>query len=312
MKFKNLNSKDYQFIRGMYASELLSKKEVQRSIATHYGVHPRTVRKWANQLGINTMNAASDQKILVYDIETSRVEVKAWWTGKTYINHKQLKSEPRIISISYKWLGSDEVGSVKWDKNHCDKQLMIDFLKVYNEADMLIGQNNDGFDNKWIRTRAAKHGLFVNVQLPSFDLYKEAKRLFRLPSYSMAYMAKYFGVTLKQSHEGIHMWDMIEEGTLAEQKEYLQKMIDYNVGDIVTTEELYIILRKYMGHKVHFGVNNGKMKYTCPNCGSEHVKLFKTSYTAAGTPKRNMMCTEDDCGVQYKISNRDYFHYLNR
>jgi len=311
MKFKQLDMKDYAFIRGMYASKLLSKKEVQEAVAKHYGIHPRTVRKWANKLGINTMNAAEDQKILVYDIETSRVEVKAWGTGKTYINHGQLRSETRIISIAYKWLGQDEVNWVKWDmKTHDDRQLMVDFLKIYNEADMLIGQNNDRFDNKLVRTRAAKHGLFVNVLLPSFDLYKEAKRVFRLQSYSMAYMAKFFGVTLKQSHEGIYMWDMIEDGTPAQQKEYIKKMIDYNVGDIVTTEELYVVLRKYLGHKVHFGVANGKQKYTCPNCGSEHVSLFQTSYTAAGTPKRNMVC--GDCDVQYKISNRDYFHYLNR
>ena len=77
------------------------------------------------------------------------------------------------------------------------------FLKEYNKASMIIGQNNNSFDNKLINTRAAKHRLFVDRYVKSFDIYRMAKRYFRLPSFSMAYMAQYFGLTLKQSHEGI-------------------------------------------------------------------------------------------------------------
>ena len=65
---------------------------------------------------------------------------------------------------------------------------------------MVIGQNNDRFDNRWVNARAAKHNLFVNTFIKSFDIMKQTKRLFRLPSYSMAYIAKFFGLTLKQSH----------------------------------------------------------------------------------------------------------------
>ena len=187
---------------------------------------------------------------------------------------------------------------------------MTKFLKEYNKASMVIGQNNNSFDNKWINTRAAKHGLHITRFVKSFDIYRMAKRYFRLPSFSMAYMAKYFGLTLKQSHEGIFMWDMIEEGTPAEQKEYLKKMVDYNKGDIVTTEELYLTLRTYFGTVTNKAVQGGLPKWCCPVSGSSNVKLLKTIFTEQGTVQRILFC--EDSRHQYKVNNKTYMDFLQR
>ena len=249
-------------------------------------------------------------RVMIYDIETSRVSAKIWSTGKQYVNHTSLTSHTKIISIAWKWLGDDDVHWVKWDKKHCDKKLMKEFLKEYNKADMVIGQNNNSFDNKLVATRAAYHRLFVNKFIKSFDIYRQAKSVFRLASYSMAYMAKYFGLTLKQSHEGIHMWDMIENGTKEEQKEYLKKMIDYNVGDIITTEELYLTLLPYLKPVMSTAVQLGNPSWACPVSGSTNVKLYRTTWTAAGTIQRIMYCKESN--IQYKISNSNYNKFLQR
>jgi len=247
-------------------------------------------------------------RVMVYDIETSLVDVQCFWTGEQYINHKQVKSEPRIITVAWKWLGEDKVNYLTWDKQHSDKKLMSEFLDEYNQADMVIGVNNDKFDNKWINTRAAKYSMFVNTQIKSFDLQKQCRRIFRMPSYSMDYTAKFFNVVHKQSHEGIIMWEKIQKGTPKEQKEYLKKMVDYNIGDILTTEAILHRLRPYMGNKLHFGVLKGGEKYSCPECGSLDLDLVKTSVTVGGTIQRLMKCNVD--GVQFKLSNREYFKYL--
>ena len=294
----------------LYASSL-PKKEVQETLAKEFGVIPRTVRKFAKELGINTYGGVMpNDKIMVYDIETSRLEFTGWWTGKQYVNHKQLRSEPRIISIAWKWVGADKVYHLTWDKDHCDKAMMEKFLKEYNKASMVIGQNNNSFDNKWINTRAAKHKLHITRFVKSFDIYRMAKRYFRLPSYSMAYMAEYFGLTLKQSHEGIHMWDMIEYGTPKEQKEYLGKMVEYNKGDIVTTEELYLTLKTYFGSVTNKAVQEGKPRWACPVSGSTNVRLLKTIFTEMGTVQRILFC--EDSRHQYKVSNRTYIAFLER
>ena len=314
MKFKNLKKSDREFIRTTYL-QADSKWKAQRILSEAFDVSDRSIRTWTNLLGISgdgvtEFEGTRKAKIMIYDIETSRVSAKVWWTGKQYINHKSLKSEPAIISISYKWLGEDKIHAFTWDENHCDKQLMIDFLDVYNEADMLIGQNNDRFDNRWVNARAMKHNLYVNLNVKSFDIMKQTKRLFRLPSYSMDYITKYLNVENKLTHEGMHMWDMIEDGNKSQQKEYLQKMVDYNVGDIVSTEAMYTRLRKYMGHKMHIGVLQGSEAWTSPSDGTKNVTLLRVTTSVAGTLQYIMQSNTD--GVTYKLSNRLYQHYLEQ
>lgn len=308
MKYSDLSKEDKAVIVAAYNRES-SKANTQSNLASMFGVTTRTVRNWANSLGLTGVELSSDFKIMIYDIETSRVTAKVWWTGKQYVGHKQLTEEPKIISISWKWLGEDKIHALTWDKNHCDKKMVTKFMKEYNSADMVIGQNNDRFDNRWINARAMKHGLHFNTFVKSFDIMKQTKRLFRLPSYSMDYITKFLNVENKQTHEGIHMWDMIQDGNKKQQKEYLQKMVDYNVGDIVSTEAMYVKLRKYMNHKVHFGVLDGKPKYSSPSDGTLDVKLLRVSSTPAGTLQYIMQSNTDN--TQYKISHSAYLQFLN-
>ena len=309
MTLKQLTDADKELIRVAYRRED-SKKNIQEQLAGIFGVNVRTIRTWAKELGLVDAHTVSSQyRVMIYDIETSRVEAKVWWTGKQYVGHKQLTSEPKIISISWKWLGEDTIHALTWDTDHCDKQLVSDFMTEYNKADMIVGQNNDRFDNRWLNARAMKHGIHFNTFVKSFDIMKQTKRLFRLPSYSMDYITKFLNVENKQTHEGIKMWDMIQDGNPAQQKEYLQKMVDYNVGDIVSTEAMYITLRKYMGHKVHFGVLSGLPKYTSPSDGTMDIFLMKTTCTPNGNIQRIMQSNTD--GVQFKISNQCYMRFLN-
>ena len=309
MNFKQLTEVDKELVKLTYRRED-SKSKAQNQLASIFGVTTRTVRNWAKDLGLTGDNTTTDSfRVMIYDIETSRVNAKVWWTGKQYVGHKNLTSEPKMISVSWKWLGEDKIHALTWDKDHCDKKMIEEFMVEYNSADMIVGQNNDRFDNRWLNARAMKHGIHFNTFIKSFDIMKQTKRLFRLPSYSMDYITKFLNVENKQTHEGIKMWDMIQEGTKAQQKEYLQKMVDYNVGDIVSTEAMYITLRKYMGHKVHFGVLAGLPKWTSPSDGTTDVFLLRTTCTPNGTIQRIMQSNTD--GVQYKISNGEYMKFFN-
>ena len=250
-----------------------------------------------------------EAKVLIYDLETSRVDAKLWWSGKQYVGHKHIKSEPKIITVAWKWLGDDTVQYLTWDKNHSDKKLVEDFVKIYNQADAIVGVNNDNFDNRWLAARAAKHGVLMSPYVKSFDLQKKAKSVFRLVSYSLDYMTKFFGVSNKLQHEGIEMWDKVEMGTKEEQEEGLKAMVEYNIGDIISTEDLYLVIRKYMKGVTHLGTLTGKPKFTCPECGGDNIELIKTVTTAAGTIQRIMRCKDDD--VTYKISNTEYIRFLD-
>jgi len=315
ISFKDLTPRDKEHITVMYESHKSGNSmfDIQSDLATHFNVTKRTIRNWANRLDLNLMarNVEDPFGVLIYDIETSRVPAMVFWTGKTYITHQQLKDEPKIISISWKWLGEDKVYHVTWDKNHSDEDLMRKFLPIYNSASMVVGYNNDKFDNKWINTRAAKHRLEVNLYVKSFDLYKQARKTLRLPSYSMEYLANYYGVTPKLKHEGIAMWDKIQFGSPAVQKQALKDMVEYNVGDILTTEEIYVEMRKYFGHKTHVGVILGNGRGSCPHCGGNNVEEYNGQYsvTPAGTIQRHMICLDDR--VQFKMSNTNYLKLVD-
>jgi DNA polymerase elongation subunit (family B) len=282
-------------------------------LSEKYAVHRRTIRKWAKrmQLGVRKENVTDPTKILIYDIETPRLRGELWWSGKQFVNGNDIIDEPSIISISWKWFGEDKIHAANWDlKTQDDKEMMKEFLEYYNQAEVVVGINNDRFDNRFINLRAAKHRLDVNTFVRSIDIQKQAKRLFRMPSYSLKYMGAFFGIPLqKQNHEGLVMWQMIQYGTMPERIEYMKKMIAYNVGDIQATEGLLMRLMPFLNLHSHLGVLHGSPKFGCPMCGeTEDIDLNKTTATLAGTIQHIMKCGVD--GVKYKISNTEYLKWL--
>lgn len=252
---------------------------------------------------------ASPPKILTYDIETSFVLARVWGTGKQYVGHDAIQDETQIITVAYKWVGSNKVEYLKWSrKKKSDKKLMKAFLEEYNKADMVIGWNNNSFDNKIVNSRALKHGLEVNTHVKSFDIMRQVKKVFRLPSYSMAYVSKYLGLGGKLQHNGIKMWEDIAWGSKADYKQSMAMMVKYNVQDVALTEEIYFKVRKYLSGVMHAGVLMGKSKMTCPHCGGDHGKLYRTIVTEGGSIQRVMKCKKD--GVKYKVSNAEYLKSL--
>ena len=248
-------------------------------------------------------------KVLTYDIETSFVLARVWGTGKQYVAHDAIQDETQIITVAWKWLGEDKVHYLKWSrKKKNDRKLVTKFLEEYNKADMIIGWNNNSFDNKIVHSRALKWGLDVNTHVKSFDIMRQIKRVFRLPSYSMAYVSRYLGLGGKLQHNGIKMWEDIAWGAKDDYKQSMALMVQYNVQDVALTEEIFFKVRKYLGGVMHFGVMQGKGKLSCPHCGGEDVKLYRTIVTEAGTIQRIMKCKKD--GVKFKVSNSEYLKSL--
>jgi len=267
--------------------------------------------KQAIRQGLSKPRKSKKIRMLTYDIETSLVEAQLWGSGKQYVGHDSIITETQIITVAWKWIGDNEVKHLKWNmKKRNDRELVEEFLKEYNSADMVIGWNNNSFDNKIVHSRAMKYGLEVNTLVKSYDIMRQAKKVFRLPSYSMAYVSRYLGLAGKLSYGGgIKMWKDIQWGTKKSAKKAMKVMIAYNVQDVALTEEIYYKLRPYLGNVIHMGALQGKNKtLTCPHCGGDHIKLHKTSVTAAGTIQRTMVCKDDK--VKFKISNTAYLKQL--
>jgi uncharacterized protein YprB with RNaseH-like and TPR domain len=244
-------------------------------------------------------------KRLFFDIETSPMIVYSWRTGwKLNIGTDNIIKDWRIICISYKWEHEDKVHNLTWDKNQCDKQMLVDFISIMDKADECIAHNGDRFDVKKIRTRCIFHRIPMFPTYKTLDTLKKAKSGFNFNSNRLDYIAKFLGVGAKLEHEGFNMWVKCMEGD----KEALKNMVEYCDMDIIVLEDVYLTMQNYILPNTHAGVINNNLKYSCPNCGSENVELLKNTVTAMGTIKRKMECS--DCGGFHDISNASYMNFL--
>ena len=244
-------------------------------------------------------------KRLFFDIETSPMIVYSWRVGwKLNIGTDNIIEDWKVICISYKWEGEDKVHTLSWDKNQCDKQLLIDFIKIANQADEMVAHNGDRFDIKKIRTKCIYHRIPMFPKYRSLDTLKKAKSGFVFNSNRLDYIAQYLGVGAKLKHEGFNMWVKCMKGD----KQALKDMIMYCEMDVVVLEDVFLVMQNYVINNTHVGSHNGKLKASCPNCGSEDVGLLKNNFTALGTIKRQLECTP--CGNVYETSNSAWRTFL--
>jgi DNA polymerase elongation subunit (family B) len=243
-------------------------------------------------------------KRLFFDIETSPNIGYFWRAGyKLNIGPENIIEERKIICISYKWEHEETIHTLTWDYNLCDKQMLIDFIKVANQADEMIAHNGDRFDIKWIRTRCIYHRVPMMPDYKTLDTLKKAKYGFNFNSNKLDYIAQFLGVGAKVKHSGFQMWKDVMKG----KPEALKEMVEYCEGDIIVLEDVYLTMQNYIKPNTHTGVLNGNLKYSCSLCGSENVELLKNTVTPAGTIKRKMQCS---CNHTFDISNASYMNFL--
>lgn len=251
------------------------------------------------------LNMANPVKRLFFDIETSPMILYSWRTGyKLNIPTDNIIEDWKIICISYKWEHENKVRNLTWDKKQCDKQMLIDFVKIMNKADECVAHNGDRFDIKKIRTRCIYHRIPMFPKYRTLDTLKKAKSGFNFNSNRLDYIAKFLGVGAKLEHEGFSMWVKCLQGD----KKALKEMVKYCDMDIIVLEDVFLTLQNYILNNTHTGVLDGRFKASCPNCGSEDIFLLKNSVTAKGTVKRLIEC--NSCGYDYEISNRAWRNFL--
>lgn len=246
-------------------------------------------------------------KRLFFDIEMSRMEfnLKDWnvkWDRK--LSYDDVVKESEIICISYKWENEDKIHTLDWGDNMSDKELLKQFIPILESADQAIGHNGDRYDIKKIRTRAIYHRLPMAAKLRTLDTLKKSKSGFSFPNNRLDTIAKFLGVGAKIDHEGIKMWDKVENGD----KKALKEMIEYCEMDVQVLEDVYTVMESYITQNLHAGTLNGGRKCDCPSCGSEDVEYTKLIVTSLGTPKRLFTCKT--CLHKYETSNAAFRKFL--
>lgn len=280
----------------------------KKRIARELGLTEWRVRKIVRQAeaGVLVAPCSRTKKRLFYDIETSYNIVKSWRIGyNCTINVDDIIKERAIICVCYKWEGEDTVYSLIWDKGD-DRKLVEDFLKVLNEATEAVGHNIQEFDQKFILTRAAKHGISAHPKYVSYDTYQKAKRHFSFNSNKLDYISKFLGLSGKMQHEGLPMWDAI---VLRNDRSALERMVEYCKADVLVTEAVFEKLRVLTEISTNHASELGKPLYNCPNCAGSNSSYLKPVISKAGVARRLMECL--DCNQKYVISNTQYIDSLD-
>jgi len=230
-------------------------------------------------------------KILLIDIETAPKIAYVWEFYKANISPKQVLTHGHILSYAAKWLGSDDVLYAENRKSN-DKRIVKNICSLLDEADIVIAHNAKKFDIPMINARALVHGISPPSPYKVIDTLISARSSIKLERYSLEYIAQVLGCTPKLTNRkfpGFELW--LE--CLRNNNQAWEELMEYNIQDVRTLEEVYIKLRPWIKNHPNVAIYQELAKPVCPKCGSHHVHFRGNYFTSLGKYKR-IKCL--DCG----------------
>lgn len=250
-------------------------------------------------------------KILLFDIETSLMEVYVWGLYKQFIPHTNIIKDENgndktwyMISWAAKWLFDKKVmgdcvtpeESVKRD----DSRILMSIWDLLNEADIVIAHNGDSFDIRKLNARFLEHEIPAPLPYKSIDTLKVARREFALVSYKQDYLTKHFKLNNKLKTE-FQLWVDCMHGD----EDALKKMAKYNKHDVIGLEEVYLKMRPYMKNHPNIGVL--KEEDVCTVCGSKHLEETDAIYLTSASKFLVYRC--NSCKSPYIRSKKNVSNY---
>jgi hypothetical protein len=226
---------------------------------------------------------ADKYPVVVFDIETLPLSAYVWDVWKQDINPCQVINDWIILGWSAKDFMRGEIRSdiltSREAKKRKDKRVVKSLWEEFNRASILIGQNIVNFDIPKTNTRFLYHGLPPPAPYRTIDTYRILKYNFRFSYNRMDWVNRQLGLTPKVDNEGFPLWIGCGNG----EQEYLDKMAEYNRGDVCSNEELFCVLRPWDNRIPNLGLYYDDMKLHCKNCGSMDLQeLDKMYYTSLG------------------------------
>ena len=235
-------------------------------------------------------------RILLWDIETAPTQAFIWKLWKENIGVNQIIEPGRVLCWSAGWLGEDTVEyNAVWLNGERD---MVEHLhELLEQADAHVTYNGNHFDVPTMNAAFLKYKLPPPAPSKSIDLYQVVKKRFRFLSNRLDYVAKYLGLEGKLDTGGFQLWADVVNGV----PEAQEKMLDYNIQDVVLLEEVYQALFPWIPNLPqagHFHAGG----HVCPACGSDNVQRRGYHRTKVYSYQR-FQCM--DCGSWSRDRKRD-------
>lgn len=271
-----------------------------RQIAAELGISKSGVNDLLNRKALSKKQKdPTKPRILVFDLETSAATVLAFGRNKQFISDDAIVSEGgKILTAAWKWLGEEDVhyyANIDEIVMEDDSSVCAVLWELFEEADAVVAHNALKFDVKVLRTRCLANGYPALPTVKILDTLIMAKKNFRFPTNRLNTLAEYFGFGSKNDTGGISLWRDVQDGD----ENALEKMIDYNVQDVLLLEKVYIALRSY-GHSGstfnHGHYSEGKE--VCPVCGSDSIEPTGRKVSTAVSVFEEVRC--GGCGSVHR------------
>jgi len=184
-------------------------------------------------------------KLVTFDMETSHATVRTFYIGsKVSIPASSVIHPTQIITIQYA-VNNHKPMYLAWDRisnkfegtgNFDDSSMVEDFTTgIYNNSDLILTQNGDGFDHKILVERAKVHKTTPPERsIPSIDILKLSRTSVRPMSHKLDYRSKQQGLGGKHSMRDSDWVDIEERGVSV-----TKKMVPYGLKDITDTYNLF-------------------------------------------------------------------------
>jgi DNA polymerase elongation subunit (family B) len=242
-------------------------------------------------------NSAKLPKILIFDIETSPLEAyvyqKSVW--KANIGPEKIISPWYTITWSAKWLFSDYVMSDRLTSeeatNEDDSRITKSLWNLFDEADILIAHNGDGFDIPNMNTRFLVNGLTPPSPYQRIDTLKVARKEFGFTHNGLDALAGTLGLQGK-IQTNFDLWKRCKRGEDAA----LIEMETYNIQDVRLLEEVYLELRPWIRSHPSAALFIESEEMVCPACGHSHLEQ-RGFYLTQVSKFETYQCQNSKCGA---------------
>ena len=191
-------------------------------------------------------------KVFTFDCETGMHLGYFFGLFKQNMKPDHIKEYPYMLTFAGKFLHEDKVVGYKlpdfplWDVDKKSDYALIEKLWYYLDSCDVAIAHNARFDDGWFKQQCMLHGFPPPSPYKLICTLKALKNSTTLASKSLDYATQYFRtLDEKLKNGGVSLWVRCMEG---DESAY-EEMLDYNLGDIPTAEQLYLKVRPWMkGH----------------------------------------------------------------
>lgn len=213
-------------------------------------------------------------RVLIFDIETKPIIGHVWSLWENNVSLNQIEEDWSVLSWSAKWHDKPEV--MYQDNRRArdladDKPLLQKIWDLLDQADVVVTQNGRAFDSKKLNARFVINKMNPPSSYKHIDLKILAKNKFGFTSNKLEYMTDKICTKYKKlKHKkfpGHELWTECMKGNA----EAWDEMKQYNMHDVLSTEELWTKLRAW-DNSVNFNLYTDDDQPDLCKCGGKWLR----------------------------------------